>query len=531
MSNKTIDVTYATKSKKQTNRGIEPKCWLSIDNVDWLYKYNPQVPDVTFGEVFVSELCKHFDIDCVDARFAEGTITINGKNNKQNTIQTKGCLIKSYLTPNVVESISLSTIDSVVNKINIKEYTPDNIYETVKKFSEGVYEIDEDVLQNLKNITLFDYLTVQADRHDENVEFLIYDDGGKKHIRLAPMFDNGRCFNFMLKPDELMLQDELFITGETPFWFMDECLTKDDNSFADCTYGLARELERNKELKNLFENMKQLDMRKFIDDFVLAHGVSVSKISEQQIVETWNHRIKKIIRAVQRYKQPQIKEKIEKFVAMKGRLNLAEDLKNTDFFVNYYYDMRHGGKHKLIEYIRQDIEFRKQLAAWKEFKIDVLKMPDDFPLLKSRCSSSEKRFYQNQIQFDRQSRKIEMKEYKRTELVPDYLTLDLVQGIKDIKSGKSKKTLESLNIEIEQAKKRRDKELEKWVMYGDCLMQKPTFESMKIDTTKKYDDDVVEEYIRCYEAGKGKNSAVYKDWLKNVGKVEFAKKFRREIGK
>ena len=60
--NKPYNITNKLKSRREIFDGIEPKFWISIDETEYLYKYNPDFEDVTFGEVFISALCKSLGI-------------------------------------------------------------------------------------------------------------------------------------------------------------------------------------------------------------------------------------------------------------------------------------------------------------------------------------------------------------------------------------------------------------------------------------------------------------------------------------
>ena len=99
--NKSYNITNKLKSRREIFDGIEPKFWISIDETEYLYKYNPDFEDITFGEVFISALCKSLGIKCVDASFAYGTV--GGK-------KTKGCLVKSYIEKDIYETIPLMRV-------------------------------------------------------------------------------------------------------------------------------------------------------------------------------------------------------------------------------------------------------------------------------------------------------------------------------------------------------------------------------------------------------------------------------------
>ena len=233
-SNKPYNITNKLKSRREIFDGIEPKFWIVIDGVDYLYKYNPDFVDVTFGEVFVSALCKALGIKCVDSTFACGTVRGD---------ETKGCLVKSYIEKDIYETIPLMR---VTNKLNdawdtidddyMKECTPQNILEDLQNYlKDKNCDIDESVLQDLKVMALFDYVTAQVDRHEKNVEFLVTKHDGQLCLRLAPMFDNGRCFGFASsKALDANRKTENFVTGQRAVLVMDQNLCKNDDSVCGC---------------------------------------------------------------------------------------------------------------------------------------------------------------------------------------------------------------------------------------------------------------------------------------------------------
>ena len=530
--NKPYNITNKLKSRREIFDGIEPKFWISIDETEYLYKYNPDFEDVTFGEVFISALCKSLGIKCVDASFAYGTV--NGE-------KTKGCLVKSYIDDNIFENISLMRITdklqekwSILNNDCTRENTPDNIYEDLTNYLKGKNcEIDSSVLQDLKIMTLFDYVTAQIDRHEKNIEFLVTKEDGKLGIKLAPMFDNGRCFGFIFANAYEKKRDRAnYVTGERSILVMDQNLCLNDNSICDCAFGIAKELSENPELYALFQRMENFDIQTFITNFMEETGEYVSSLREAQVVDTWRHRIEKINHAMQEYSKPEVRQQIARKVELNRRSEYIRknELYETDFFVNFYFDKANNSKiHSLSEYIKQDEEYRLQLEKWENLEIDELKSVDDYSLLKKRCNENEKKYFMQKIIEDRFDRKREAREYKRNELVPDFFTLERLQLIKDIRSGKSDRNETEILEELFQKKVNFSRRLRDWVAYGDDLLKKPTFEDYGIDTKKKYDEAVVRKYIVDFEMEGHEPCDKYDRWVEKNNKkglVEEANKNR-----
>lgn len=533
-NNKPYNITNKLKTRREIFDGIEPKFWISIDGTEYLYKYNPDFEDVTFGEVFISALCKSLGIKCVDASFAYGTV--GGK-------KTKGCLVKSYIDEDVFENISLMRITdklqekwSILNNDCTRESTPDNICEDLTNYLKGKNcEIDPSVLQDLKVMALFDYVTAQIDRHEKNIEFLVTKKDGALCISLAPMYDNGRCFGFVtLNVLGAERERANYVTGGRSILIMDQNLCLNDNSVCDCSFGIAKELSENPELYALFQRMEKFDIQHFITNFMEDAGEYVCSLREAQVVDTWKHRIEKINHAMREYSKPEVRQQIARKVELNQRSEYVRknELYETDFFVNFYFDKANNSKMQpLSEYIKQDEDYRLQLEKWEKLEIDELKSVEDYPLLKKRCDKNEKKYFVQKIIEDQFNRKREAREYRRNELVPDFFALERLQLMKDIRSGKLDKNETEVLEELFQKKVNFSRRLRDWVTYGDDLLKKPTFEDYGIDTKKKYHDAVVRKYIVDFEMEGHEPCEKYDRWVEKNNKEGLVEKVRKSLVK
>lgn len=532
--NKPYNITNKLKSRREMFDGIESKFWISIDETEYLYKYNPDFEDITFGEVFISALCKSLGIKCVDASFAYGTV--GGK-------KTKGCLVKSYIDDNIFENISLMRItDKLQEKWSIltndctRESTPDNIYEDLTNYLKGKNcEIDSGVLQDLKVMALFDYVTAQIDRHGKNIEFLVTKRDGKLVIKLAPMFDNGRCFGFASSTAlDANKKTENFVTGQSAVLVMDQNLCKNDNSVCGCDYGIAKELLHNPELNALFQKMTKFDIRRFLHDFMEETGERISVLREAQVVETWAHKIEKIKHALEQYKSPEIRDQIKIEIERNRRAEFIHknSLYQTDFYINFYYDkLNKKCKNPLSDYLKQDEDYRMQLKKWENLESDDLKTLDSFSLLKPRCDRDSKYKYQEKIIEEQFKRKCEIKKYKQSELFIDYFALECLQRLRDKQLGKLFKSDNEIIDEISQDRRDFAERLRDWVTYGDDLLTKPTLADFGIDRAKKYDDVVVEKYIFDFEIEGRQSNKKYEEWIKMNNKTDLVNKIRNDLAK
>lgn len=61
-----------------------------------------------FNEVLISEICKKVGINCVEALFAKAVLAEGFEGDF--SLNARGCLIKSYLTKDIIESIPFEDI-------------------------------------------------------------------------------------------------------------------------------------------------------------------------------------------------------------------------------------------------------------------------------------------------------------------------------------------------------------------------------------------------------------------------------------
>lgn len=532
------DISFDTIDSADTVEGIEAKVWVNIDGCWHLYKYK-QCKQLDVGEVFVSKLCQELGLKCVKSRFAHGWV---------GDEETRGCLIESYRTPDVVEGFTLEVAKSSNSLSSSREYTPKYIVETLEKHVGDSCEIDKNILQELKEMALFDYLVVQIDRHDGNIEFLkCKKDDGSYVVKLAPMFDNGRCFDFINSNeneffDELSLSAQDFVTGEMQCLIMDNIFNTDYGCYSDVCFGIAREILKNKELKELYIRLKNFDMGAFVDEFVEKTGAKINKMCKNRIVGTWKHRLAHIDNALKCWANPETREEINLTAKSRQRMFYAEDNnlpKDTNFYVLYLYNKSKGSQVPLSKYMEQDRKYREQVQDWIDLKTDELKKKNDFPLLrKGDMTRKEAKKILKMIDKQKEARSLQRAKFSsklRETLEPEVCLLDLYQELRNIKLGKSTKTVDEAYAEFEEANQNHVDTIrdfvDKWVEYGDDFCSNPKLSDLGIDANKEYDEEVFEQYIQEHEKiSGGKNSKSYLEWLEQIDMADYAEIYRNSLG-
>lgn len=525
---RTMKFDFNQADAREEFSGAEPKNWVKLDDgeTEYLFKYDCEFENTVFGEVFISALCQELGIKCVEAFFGIGKT-------KSGRIK-RGCLIKSYNDDEVRENISYYRVREMLQrdwtvKTNgvRRRYTPDNIFEDVKDFAGDKCIVDPSIRQDLAVMALFDYLTAQLDRHSRNIEFLTYKKDGQLHLRLAPMFDNGRCFAFADYLTSSILDQ---LEQRNPVLVMDQYLCEKDDEFCSNVYGIAKELETNQELRGLFDKITKFDMEHFLASFISTTGEKIDEGSSDDnffvIVETWKRNVRNLQRAIQHLQDPTYRSYILNNAEMRRREDVATSFpQETHFYENYYYDKKNGLCSKpLSEYLREDHDYRQQIEDWKSLKSDTLKSIDDFPLLKPRVQGKELQDLMQEVRMEQHERRKILWENQKTVYVPDFITLDYLQDIKNAKENNG--DIIDVGTKCDERRSHFDKKCDAWVLYGDDFGPMPTINDMCFNPNRKYDDDVLEVYIRKCEAYKQFYGPKYDAWLESVGKVEYAKSMR-----
>ena len=250
--------------------GIHEKYWLEAEGKKYLFKYNLGDNDFSdFGEVFTSYLAYLLNFKCVKSIFAKDLF---GSDDDKN----RGVLIESYLTKNIAESVSLESLFEKYKRHHFNGYTVKEVIKVLKEYCEDYNLIlDNNLEQELKEMALIDYLLVQCDRHDKNIEFLIENKKGKKIVHLAPMFDNGFCMHLSdtksqrrdslrkLNKNEI-LKISLKIENPKPNFYIES--TEEFLDEGECIVtDLATELLQNKKLKKLYNKFIKLNIKEEIE--------------------------------------------------------------------------------------------------------------------------------------------------------------------------------------------------------------------------------------------------------------------------
>ncbi len=265
--------------------GIEEKIWLTKNNKKYLYKIDDEKV-LGFYELIVSYLCHKIGVDCVNAYPAIDN------NNKQT-----GVVIESYLTDKHETQISLAKLVEKYSDYFVQVdgsrlgYSVEEIEEIVQKLQILGFEVENNLIENLKETCLVDYLLFQYDRHFGNIEFLFSKENGKDCIRLAPMFDNGRCLNY----DCVTFEDIRCLMGNS-----EVCLSMTNRQSSDIdkvlnskniVYFICKEIQNNKQLNEICSKLLTIDFDKLVDEIVSIYPKKIKQNKIDIIKKTYEIRL------------------------------------------------------------------------------------------------------------------------------------------------------------------------------------------------------------------------------------------------
>ncbi len=180
-----IEVFADPKEEFSSQTGVTPSKFITVDGIRYFVKY-PTLRCYSnlyevFVELFVSFLAKKCGIDCIDSKLLI--------DHKRKAI--------GVVSADFGEHITYSNFGGGITYGDASATPVTDIIERLKQRTENMEGVSLDVKQItelLNKRACFDYLTSQADRHSNNIAFIITGEGDKKELKLAPLYDNANAF-------------------------------------------------------------------------------------------------------------------------------------------------------------------------------------------------------------------------------------------------------------------------------------------------------------------------------------------------
>lgn len=281
--------------------GIESKIWLKLENGDYLFKIDGRFQQ-GFYEMIVSKVCSMIDVDCVNAYPA----VFNGNKalkNKTASIfytfagkeEMAGVIVESYLENEKAVYLNLDDLYKRHNHNRYKNFEGRySVKETtfaLDKLRQEGYQIDFDIVEKLKKICLCDYLFCQTDRHGGNIEISFCKDDGKCSVKLAPMFDNGRCLGYSCHDKREVLKMckkdcQKFVVELDDYDFLSG---KDKKT--PTGKRLAREILSDSALKQTYNKLTSLNFEQIVGEVANIYPTAIDKSQQNLAILTFKTRL------------------------------------------------------------------------------------------------------------------------------------------------------------------------------------------------------------------------------------------------
>ena len=271
------------------NEGTLVKKLIVLNNQKYIFKANNGFPYMetpsSVGEVLYSKVASLVHSNCVKAQFAE--LTIDGK-------VSKGVLIKHFCTSDVVESLTFGQILGILDRQNIKikmDTTVPNILNLVGAYARYLglkFDYDE-VALDLNKMAILDYFFSQRDRHYDNIEFLIT----KDEMKLAPMYDNGFCFNFTKHQSRLEANKESNSNNGTVQLLKLQPLKREEPEQFNKNFAhqIAELIKEDKEIKDFVRSVVNLNIVSILDEVYMEAGTVYPRIYMTECKEIFDNRV------------------------------------------------------------------------------------------------------------------------------------------------------------------------------------------------------------------------------------------------
>ena len=256
-----VDLRRIQYKTMQLLEGSTPKSIVITDNGKYVFKANFGYRDkgdlpTSFGEVFYSEVCKTLGCNCVNVEFAKMEL---GERLRSGT------LIDYFWEEDTLESLSYGEIAlrcNLFGEMDGDEMVVDKILTLTKSFAKnnGLKYNEEESRASLIKLTILDYFFAQADRHFHNIEFLV----SEKEMKLAPIFDNGYCFNLWrsMSGNEIDMPKGLRNIGSAQYLRINrQSLTgTGECCIIDLVDQISKVVKNDKEMRHFVEDIYRLDI-------------------------------------------------------------------------------------------------------------------------------------------------------------------------------------------------------------------------------------------------------------------------------
>lgn len=297
---KGLDLNKVKTSYRFGNKGISTKLggnkWFHLPKGDGIFKsFNERYYGIRknriINEFVCQELCKQVGIDCPDLDPAtyKGVVgLVTYKVNDKNTKLINGATILEKAGIGYMDN-NLTTYMKAMDIIN-------------RKAKRDIF-CKSEVFKQLYKICIFDFLTMQTDRHRSNLFF--EQDRHTKKIKVAPLLDNEFAFfiqsmhkDFLVSNKSQDMDDFLFFytkvenrlrTSKSDYTNGDDTTIRDiillanqNYEYRNILYGMIKNLDINRAIENV-------EKRGFvIPEEYKEYMIAIIRTTKGQIVDQFN---------------------------------------------------------------------------------------------------------------------------------------------------------------------------------------------------------------------------------------------------
>ena len=236
----------------QTHEGMEEKYWVNLDGVDFLYKIDDTYK-LGYAELFFSYICKTLNVPCVNC------YPVENKNEKN-----RGVIVESFVRQDIINIPlgSLTTFDYGYLECGKRTHSFYDIKDQLELMQkQDSIVIDKDFFPQLKKMIVLDYIFGNQDRHMSNIHIYVENQDGKKHISLAPIFDNGLSLGLCHYAENVWESGVFFNKLNLPILTFYKADREPKNSeIEQMAICMAKELQTDISLKQFYDEIKTLDI-------------------------------------------------------------------------------------------------------------------------------------------------------------------------------------------------------------------------------------------------------------------------------
>lgn len=300
-------------------RGVSKKYLIQTD--DRILFFKSCKPEETLGELVSAEIGRNIGLDIVDPIAVDANFSL-----PHGVIQEfSGVVMTSYRKAESDKSHRVISARNMVRNFGeIKNPEPRAKY-SVYNYAiaasnmnrSGILENENIRLEDgfiLKHIKLimFDYLTLQSDRHSHNVEYILEGaEGEPRLLKMSPIFDNSLCFLLYSaekiaklaresKTSEEAKKSLESIISMTTRYFFDVSDPPVNDNIWDTANDFAKIIKCQGEIAEYFELIKKIDMDETLNRVSYRNNIKISPEQRITMREIFNFRRNLICSAVER---------------------------------------------------------------------------------------------------------------------------------------------------------------------------------------------------------------------------------------